>query len=82
MPRNKISDLNDHLYAQLERLSDESLTDEELKKEVERANAMTGIAANILDVAKTTISALKLVDKGHVQKDDFPFLNQIGSPSK
>lgn len=79
MPRNKISDLNDHLYAQLERLTDESLTDEQLKKEIDRANAMSGVAANILDVAKTTISALKLVDKGSVTQNDIPFLNNSTS---
>ncbi|MDU6534243.1 MAG: hypothetical protein E6517_02220 [Intestinibacter bartlettii] len=33
MPRNTLGDLNNHLFAQLERLNEEDLAGEELEKE-------------------------------------------------
>lgn len=55
MARNTLSDLNNHLFAQLERLSDESLTQEQLAQEMERAKAINGVAKNIIDNAKTAL---------------------------
>ena len=46
--QNKLSDLNNHLFAQLERLGDEELTDEELTKEIKRAEAVTDVATQII----------------------------------
>ena len=37
---NKLSDLNNHLFAELERLSDEELNEDELKSEIGRAKAI------------------------------------------
>ena len=44
MANNTLSDLNNHLFAQLERLSDEDLTQKELEKETMRAKAINGVA--------------------------------------
>lgn len=41
---NKLSDLNNHLFEELERLNDESLTGEALQEERERAKTMATIA--------------------------------------
>ena len=55
MARNTLSDLNNHLFAQLERLGDENLTQEQLSQEMERAKAINGVAKNIIDNAKTAL---------------------------
>lgn len=64
MARNKLTDLNNHLFAQLERLNDEDLTDERIKAEVGRAKAITGIASQVIENAKVTIDVMKLVANG------------------
>jgi len=60
MARNKLSDLNDHLFEQLERLSDEDLTEEQLEKEIKRAKAVSGIA-------KTLSTKPKQLEKFHAE---------------
>lgn len=59
MANNTLSDLNNHLFAQLERLGDEDLTQEQLQKEMGRTKAINGIAKNIVDNAKTALEAAK-----------------------
>jgi len=55
MAKNTLSDLNNHLFAQLERLGDEELSQEDLKREMDRSKAINGIARNIIDNAKTAL---------------------------
>lgn len=59
--KNKLVDLNNHLFAQLERLSEEGITEENLGKEVVRTEAIVTISEQIIDNAKVTLDAAKLV---------------------
>lgn len=59
MARNTLSDLNNHLFAQLERLGDEELSENDLAKEVERSKAIGAIAKNIIDNAKVTLEGVQ-----------------------
>lgn len=72
MANNTLSDLNNHLFAQLERLNEENISDEDLSKETERAKAISSIAKNIIDNAKITIDALKFKYENNPSKEQMP----------
>ena len=57
--KNKLADLNDHLFAQLERLSDEDLKGEQLEEEVKRATAIVDVSDQIVGNAKIQLDAVK-----------------------
>lgn len=62
MARNKLQDLRDHLFAQMERLGDEELTSEQLEMEVKRAKSMSAIASQITETAKVEVDFVKAVE--------------------
>ncbi|HBV97756.1 MAG: hypothetical protein JL50_03060 [Peptococcaceae bacterium BICA1-7] len=55
--KNTLGDLNNHLFAQLERLGDEDLKDEKLKEEMARAKAITGLASQIIANGQLVLKA-------------------------
>lgn len=59
--KNKLTDLNDHLFAQLERLNDEDLSDEQVKIETKRGTAIAAVADQIVGIAKLRIEATKML---------------------
>lgn len=58
--KNGIEDLNNHLFAQLERLGDEHLTDEQIANEVKRSEALVSVAGKVLDGGRLALEAAKL----------------------
>lgn len=59
--KNKLSDLNDHLFAQLERLADEDLKPEEIEREVKRGDAMVAVADTIIRNGALQLASAKLI---------------------
>lgn len=59
--KNKLADLNDHLFAQLERLSDETLEPQKIELEIKRGEAIAGVADQIIRNAALQVTAAKLV---------------------
>lgn len=59
--KNKLSDLNNHLFAQLERLSEEGLTAEQIDAEVKRADAIVGISEQIVKNADLHLRAANVL---------------------
>ncbi len=57
--KNKLADLNDHLFAEMERLGNEDLNGDALKEEIERSRAVSGIARSIIDNARLALDAQK-----------------------
>ena len=72
MPRNKLTDLNNHLFEQQERLNDPSLSGEKLDEEIKRAASMSDVAARIIDSAKTSVFAAKVLSNSNLVKEDLP----------
>lgn len=70
--KNKLNDLNNHLFEQMERLNDEDLSPEELDREIKRAKAMSSIASNIVSNAALALEAQQYIDEysGHVRVPD------------
>lgn len=74
--KNKITDLNDHLFAAMERLSDETLTAEELDREVKRSQAIVAVADKITANHDTAIKATRMIaEYGDIAR---PLLPMIG----
>ncbi len=61
--KNTLQDLNDHLFEQLERLNDDDLTDEQLEKELKRADGMTRIATQIIENAELAFKTMVHMDE-------------------
>ena len=66
--KNKMSDLNDHLFLQMERLNEEELKGEKLKEEIVRAKAVAGVANQIINNAKVCIDGMKAFNEGLIKK--------------
>lgn len=86
--KNRLSDLNDHLFAQIERLSDEELGGEKLEQEVKRGAAVVAVADQIIRNASLKIQAAKILsDHGidpskHLALEDKPQLRAIEGSKK
>lgn len=55
--KNKMSDVRDHLVMQLEALSDDSLSAEDMRLRIDRARASSTVAGTFIDAVKVEIDA-------------------------
>ncbi len=72
--KNKLSDLHNHLFAELERLSDESLKGDKLTEEIGRAKAITNVAKEVINNSKLILDAQKTIKEWCMSKEDLPQL--------
>lgn len=72
MTRNTLGDLNNHLFAQLERLSDEDIKGELLQEEMNRAKAITSVAKEIINNANTVLKAKEFQSESYKGDIDMP----------
>lgn len=71
--RNKQTDLDNILFAELERLDDESLSAEELEQEIKRAKAIGGVAAQINASRANSLRAAQFMDQACDAHPRLPF---------
>lgn len=74
--KNKLSDLNNHLFEELERLNDESLTGDELQMERERAKTIATVAQTIINNGELALKAAKHYEE-YGNKQDMPEILKI-----
>lgn len=75
--RNKLSDLNNHLFEQLERLNDEDLSPDELKQEISRGKTIATLGKVIVDNANLVLDAKRYIDDLDLEKNEMPEVLQI-----
>lgn len=74
--KNKLGNLDDHLFMAIERLNDEGLTAEQIESEARRADAIVDLADKVIENSRTKISAARL----YAEHGDriMPMLPKIG----
>lgn len=68
MVKNTLEDLNNHLFEQLERLNDEDLDDDQLEKEIKRADSMSKIAESIIKNGELAYKTMVHMDEYGYQR--------------
>lgn len=78
--KNSLVDLNEYLFEQLDRLTNDDLTDEELEKEIKRAKTVSQVASNIVNSTAVILDAQKHKDEYYGRNNliDLPGILQIG----
>ena len=61
--KNTLGDLNNHLFAQLEKLNDDDLEGEQLETEIKRAEAMSKISEQIIKNGELQFKAMVHMDE-------------------
>ena len=73
--KNTLTDLNNYLFEQIERLNDDELDNEQLEKEIKRSEAVQKVARAIIENGQLALSAKKHMDEyGQGQSVELPML--------
>jgi hypothetical protein len=72
MARNKLSDLNDHLFMALERLNEEDLTTEQIDLEERRVKAISTVSHQIISASTLFYKTALAVSKGDIDVERLP----------
>lgn len=77
-PRNTLGDLNNHLFAQLEKMDDDELTGEQFDNEIRRTEAMAKISEQIIKNGELQFRAMKHMDEyGYERQKAIPDMLEV-----
>jgi len=72
-----MSDLRDHIFVALERLNDESISQDELQAEIQKSKQIAQLGSVLVNSAKVEVDYLKLTGKEQAVSDLFISINQV-----
>lgn len=76
--KNTLGDLNNYLFAQLEKLNDDDLNGEALESEIRRTEAMAKISEQIIRTGELQFKAMQHMDEyGYNRGKDVPEMLEI-----
>lgn len=78
MVKNTLGDLNNHLFAQLEKLEDDDLKGDELEAEIRRSEAMAKVGEQIIKTGELQLKAMQHMDEyGYERKKAVPEMLEV-----
>ncbi|MCM1179976.1 MAG: hypothetical protein NC347_06950 [Clostridium sp.] len=80
MTKTTLNDLNEYLFQELDRLTNEDLSEEELDKEIKRSEALQKVAKTVIENGTLALQAKKYVDE--YGKGDGVGVPMLGIPDK
>lgn len=81
--KNTLTDFSNIMFEQLEKISDDNLTDEELEKEIKRTEAMTNLGESILKTGELQLKVMQHMDEyGYEREKNIPETLEVRSEQK
>lgn len=60
--KNKLSDLNNYLFEQLERINDDTLTPEQLEQELKKTDSIVKVSEKIIETGELAFKTMQHMD--------------------
>ena len=77
--KNTLSDLNNYLFEQIERLNDDDLTEEQLERELKKADSIVKVSEKIIANGELAFKTMKHMDEyGYGSKRALPKMLDCG----
>lgn len=76
--KNKLTDLNNYLFEQLERLNDDELSDEELEKQIKKTQTINAVATTIVKNADVLLKGTQYLSSKGVQPNEYSMALMLG----
>ena len=61
--KNTLTDLNNYLFEQLERLNDDSLSEEQLEREMKKTDAVVKVSTKIIEAGELAFRTMQHMDQ-------------------
>lgn len=61
--KNTLSDLNNYLFEQLERLNDDSLTEEQVERELRKTDSIVKVSEKIIETGELAFKTMQHMDQ-------------------